>query len=141
VRQIEISFQANVDAIGTFSIRSGEAQMRGWLVETDAKVACRVPYDEARAADAVITGTDSARFTKPVPGYTAFEQLLVLLKAAGGEAGKRDAWLCQVSLRGPLLETKPLTVNFRNRVLQRFFLFEIMQDEQLIGTACASLRS
>lgn len=139
-RQIRVSFQAEPHMIGTFGIRVGGEQVRGWLVETEAEVRTRVPYDESRAAAAVIGGPGFARFTEPVAGYTAFEQLLVLMKVAGGQGG-RDAWLGRISLRAPLLDTKPLAVRLRLRALQRFFNFEILQEEHLIGEASASLRS
>jgi hypothetical protein len=139
-RQIRISFQAEPNMVGTFGVRVGEEQVRGWLVETDTKVLVRVPYDESWAAAAVVGGPGFARFTEPVAGYTAFEQLLVLLKAAGGQGG-RDAWLCKINMHGPLLNMKPLAVGLRLRAMQRFFAFEIFQEEKLIGEACASLRS
>lgn len=138
--QIRISFQAESRMIGTFAIRVGEEQVPGFLVETEAGVLDRLPYDESRAADAVVGGFKFAFFTHPVAGYTAFEQLLVLLKAAGG-LGRRDAWLCKTTLRVPLVETKPLAVRLRLISLQRFYGFDILQNEQLIGEASASLRT
>lgn len=139
-RQIRVSFQAGPQMIGTFGIRTGGGQSRGWLMETEAEVLTRVPYDECWAAAAVDGGPGFARFTEPVAGYTAFEQLLVLMKVAGGQGG-RDAWLGKIRLHAPLLDTKPLAVRLRMRALQRFFNFEILQEEHLIGEASASLRS
>lgn len=140
VRQIRISFQAEAQMIGTFGIRVGREQVRGWLVETDAEVLTRVPYDECWAVAAVVGGPGFAQFMEPVAGYTAFEQLLVLMKVAGGQ-GQHDAWLCKITLSSPLFNTKPLAVRLRLRALQRFFSFEILQDECLLGEASASLRS
>lgn len=139
-RQIKVSFQAEPQMIGTFTIRVGAEQVHGWLVETGTEVLLRVPYDESWATAAVVGGTGFARFTEPVPGYTAFEQLLVLMKAASGQGG-RDAWLCKINMRGPLFNTKPLAVGLRLRAMQRFFGFEIFQEEKLIGEASAALRS
>jgi hypothetical protein len=139
-RQIKVSFQAEPQMIGTFGIRAGAEQVHGWLVETDAEVLLRVPYDESWAAAAVVGGAGFARFTEPVPGYTAFEQLLVLMKAASGQGGS-DAWLCRINMRRPLLNTRPLGVGLRLRAMQKFFSFEIFQEEKLIGEASAALRS
>ena len=126
--------------IGTFGVRVGAEQIRGWRVEADTEVLLRVPYDESWATAAVAGGAGFARFTEPVAGYTAFEQLLVLMKAAGGQEG-RDAWLCKINMRGPLLNSRPLAVGLRLRAMQKFFNFEIFQDEKLIGEASAALRS
>jgi hypothetical protein len=139
-QQIRISFQAELQMIGTFAIRLGGEQVCGSLVETKAEVLDRVPYDESRAADAVVGGFRFAFFTQPVDGYTAFEQLLVLLKAAGG-LGRREAWLCKTTLRYPLVETKPLAIRLRLISLRRFYGFDISQNEQLIGEASAYLRT
>jgi hypothetical protein len=138
--QIRISFQAAPQAIGTFGIRVGREQVRGCLLETQAEVLDRAPYDESRAADAVAGGFQFAFFTGPVAGYTAFEQLLVLLKAAGG-LGCRDAWLCKITLRCPLVETEPLAVKLRLIAMQRFYTFDILQNEERIGEASAYLRT
>lgn len=139
-RQVRVSFEPTPQAIGSFAFRAGARRVPGWLVETDAEIHTRVPYDESRAMAAVVGGAGLACFTAPVAGYTAFEQLLVLLKVVGGQ-GQRDAWLCQANLRGPLLNTKPLTVRLRLRAMVRFFAFEVMQNEAMIGVAYASLRS
>jgi hypothetical protein len=139
-RQVRVAFEAMPQAIGTFSFRVGNERVRGWLAEADADIRVRVPYDESRATAAVVGGPGFARFVEPVTGYTAFEQLVVLLKVAGGQ-GRRDAWLCQANLQGPLLDTKPLAVRLRLRAMVRFFAFEVLQDEQLIGAAYAALRS
>lgn len=138
--QIRISFQAEPQVIGTFGIRVGAEQIRGSLVETEADVVDRVPYDECRAARAVTGGFKFAFYTRPVAGYTAFEQLLVLLKAAGG-LGRREAWLCKLTLRQPLPETEPLAVRLRLIGLKRFHGFDIFQGEQRIGEASACLRT
>ena len=122
---------------GTFGLRVAAEKVYGWLVETDEDVRIRVPYDESLAGSAVVGGAGFARFAEPVPGYTAFEQLLVLMKVTSGHP---TAWLCQTDFHGPLLDTKPLAVRLRRRAM-RFLAFEIMQDEQMIGTASASLRS
>lgn len=139
-RQIKVCFQAEPQMIGTFAIRVGAEQIHGWLVETDAEVLLRVPYDESWATAAVVGGAGFASFAEPVAGYTAFEQLLVLMKAASGH-GERDAWLCRINMRRPLLNTKPLAVGLRLRAMQKFFSFEIFQEEKLVGEASAALRS
>jgi hypothetical protein len=139
VHQVRISFEPQAQSLGTFSVRGGGAELRGWLIETGTEVLVRVPYDETPAAAAVLGGRGFAWFERPTPGYTAFEQLLVLLKAAGGQ-GKREAWLCQINLRASMLEPMPLAVRLRQR-LRRFFSFEIVQDGHSIGSACACLRS
>src|SRR5215831_9666512 len=60
--QIRISFQAEPQMIGTFGIRVGREQIRGCLVETEEEVLDRVPYDESRAAKAVLGGFRFASF-------------------------------------------------------------------------------
>jgi hypothetical protein len=138
--QIRISLQPEPQMIGTFGIRVGGEQVCGCLVETAAEVLDRVTYDESRAATAVEGGFRFAFFTQPVAGYTAFEQMLVLLKVAGG-LGRREAWLCKTTLHGPLPETKPLAVKLRLISLQRFYGFDIFESEQHIGEASAYLRT
>jgi hypothetical protein len=140
VRQVRASFQPGPQSLGTFAFRTGEAQVRGWLLETEAQVFERVRYDESRAAAAAVCGRGSARFTEPVPGYTAFEQVIVLMKAASGQV-IHEARLCQINLRRPLLEKTPLTLNLRQRIMQRFLDFEILQAGQVIGSVCGSLGS
>jgi hypothetical protein len=137
VRQIRVAFEAEPQMIGTFSFRAAGEKVSGWLVERDETVRLRVPYDESPARAAVVGGTGFARFAEPVAGYTAFEQLLVLLKVT---SGLPSAWLCQTIFDRPLLDAYPLAVRLRHRAM-RFLAFEIIQDEQMIGTACASLRS
>lgn len=137
--QIQISFHAEPSTVGTFSIRYKEEQTSGWLIETTEKVSVRVPYDESQAAAAVIERPKYAQFSAVIPGYTTFEQLIVLLKAASGQ-GKCDAWLCQVKLQRALRDSRPLAVNLRQRI-DRFFAFEIVQDDLLAGSACAFVRS
>jgi len=137
-RQLRASFAAEPDPIGTFSLQAGEQEVRGALVETDASIGRRVPYDESRAVAAVVAAVDSAAFISPVPGYTAFEHLLVAMKVAGGDAD-REAWLCQVALLGPLLESVPLAVTVTRR-LRLFHRFAIAQGGTDIGSACATWR-
>jgi hypothetical protein len=137
VHQIRVAFEAAPQTIGTFSLRIAGDRERGWLVERNEVVRIRVPYDESPAMAAVVGGAGFARFAEPVAGYTAFEQLLVLLKVTSGE---RTAWLCQTDFNRPLRNTEPLAVRLRRRAM-RFLGFEIMQNEQTIGTASASLRS
>ncbi len=137
VHQIRMAFEAAPQMIGTFSLRIAGDRLRGWLVERNEDVRIRVPYDESPATAAVVGGAGFARFAAPVAGYTAFEQLLVLLKVTSGES---TAWLCQTDFNRPLRNTEPLAVRLRRRAM-RFLGFEIMQNEQTIGTASASLRS
>ena len=135
-RQLRACFQAIPEAVGTFSIRWSEEKILGYLVETEEDVARRISYDESAAEAAVVIRPGAAQFVEPLPGYTAFEQLIVLLRAALGEE-PRHIWLCQVNLTGPLLTTEPLAVSLRQTTLQRFFNFEIMQQGKPLGTACA----
>lgn len=137
VRQIRAAFEAAPQMIGTFSLCTRGARIPGWLVQSDEAVQSRVPYDESPALAAAVGGVGFARFAAPVPGYTAFEQLLVLLKVA---SGLDSAWLCQADFDRPLLDTKPLAVRLR-RTAMRFLAFEVMDEDHVMGTASAALRS
>ena len=133
--QIRLSFEATPNPIGAFALRAGKERVRGWIAETEADVCARVPYDESRAAAAVVGGPGFAQFVEPVAGYTAFEQLIILLKVTSGEP---DGWLGQANLRGPLLDSSPVAVRLRHRAMGRFFAFEILQHGQVIGDAYAA---
>lgn len=137
--QLRVSFEPERHAIGTFAIRDGSDEISGALVETDEAVLRRVPYDESRIIAAAVAGEHSASFASLADGYTAFEHLVVALKIAAGDVAGH-AWLCQVKLLSPLLESAPLAVSVRQK-LRLFHGFEIQQHGKPIGSACAASRS
>jgi hypothetical protein len=134
--QLRVCFEQPAEMVGTFSICYGTAKIHGWLVETDEAVTLRVPYDESRAEAEVMYEAAVTRFAAPVPGYTAFEQLILLMKVALTADGVH-VWLSQINLRGPLLETQPVAVRLRQSMQQRFHSFELLQADTIIGTATA----
>jgi hypothetical protein len=138
-RQLRVSAGDGPRGIGTFSVHAGAEEIHGVLVETETTVDRRGPYDESPLVDAVIADAGSAAFSSAVPGYTAFEHLLVAMKVAGGDAA-RDAWLCQVNLLSPLLEPAPLAVRVTQKLLL-FHRFAIVQSGGEIGSACATWRA
>lgn len=137
-RRILVCFEKDEKAFGRFSIRTQAVDVPGYLVESEAEVRTRVPYDESDLRHAVIGTAPSARFAAPIEGYSAFEHLLVLMKITGS-LGSREAWLCQVNFSDPLDNRLAVAVTFQY-VLQGFHAFEVAQNGRTIGSAYAKLR-
>lgn len=136
--QVSATFDPDQRAFGKFSLGFGTREVQGWLVETDVKVRRRVAYDEVSLQQGVLGDAPAARFAAPVPGYTAFEHVLVLLKVTSS-LGQREAWFCQANLRRPLLDSMPVAVTFRC-ILRGFAAFDVFQNGRVIGSASATLR-
>jgi len=133
--QVQACFARTPGSIGDFRIRHSSQQIFGWLVETTTPVAVRVPFDEETAMRAANSGPGFACFRVPVPGYTAFEQLVLLMKVVAPQVG-RHAWqFARIDLRAPLSESEAVAFRISETVAGRFFIGDISQAERLIGSA------
>src|ERR1051326_6571394 len=54
--QIRVSLDGPEGSFGSFRVRHGTSQSKGWLVETDEPVLSRVPFDEITAIQSAISG-------------------------------------------------------------------------------------
>jgi hypothetical protein len=138
--QVLACFQHHSNAFASFGVRNGQEHVRGWLVETDAPISQRVPFDEAPALAAVVKGTGVACFAKPLQGYTPFEQLVVLMKALAAQVVPQEWWVSQVNLSSPL-QAGRLEVKLRQHILGCFLTGDIIQDGKFIGSARGVLKS
>jgi hypothetical protein len=135
-----ISHQVRVDlenfggAVGSFRIRNGVSQTKGWLMETNIPVLSRVPFDETTATQAAVSGNGFAHFTNLLPQYSAFELLLILTKLVATKENAEHWWFCQIEFRSRLQEIAPLESRLSQKILGRYLAFDIYQAGQLIGT-------
>ncbi|MGA8762480.1 MAG: hypothetical protein WB562_06280 [Candidatus Sulfotelmatobacter sp.] len=139
--QVRASFVPEPKAFGTFRIRHLSQCIHGWLVETGVPISARVPFDEQTAVSAAICRRWFSCFHEPVQGYTAFEQLVVLMKVVSPQVGPHQWWFCRIELSAPLSESHPLSFAIRETVSDRFLVGDINQAHRLIGSAASVARN
>lgn len=131
--QVRVNLDTSAGAFATFCIRHGIEHSKGWLVETDEPVRSRIPFDEAKVEQAVISGPGFARLERLLPSYSTFELILILTKTVAHQENAGHWWICQIDFVGPLHETAPLESKLTRRVSNRYVFTEIYQAGQMIG--------
>ena len=132
---ILVSFVPSGVFAGTFRVRRGSENVPGWLLETDEPVTRRIPFDSSPLSAAAVSGPGFALILEPLPGYTAFDVGVSLMRVVASQVDRRHWWLCQMNLDVPLTESFPLEVRIKHNLGGLFIVFDIVQCGLTIGTA------
>ncbi len=133
--QVRISLDGPEGSFGSFRVRHGASQSKGWLVETDEPVLSRIPFDEITAMQAAITGPGFALYKKLLPHYSMFELLLILAKIVSSQENNSHWWICQINFHSPLRQIFPLECRLKRKISQRYLTLHICQAGKAIGSA------
>ncbi len=131
--QVRVKFDGPGSSFGSFRVRHGVSQTRGWLVETDEPVLSRIPFDEITATGAAIRGPGFALFRKSLPHYSMFELLLILTKIVAGQENTQHWWLCQIDFHAPLRPIFPLECRLQRKISQRYLTLHVCQAHKAIS--------
>lgn len=134
-KRICATFQFRDQASGTFRVRCGSLTMSGWLVETDKPIVRRVAYDCGPLSSAMIFDARSLRLMHPVQDFTAIEVIVNMMQTLAYAAVPGHWWLCELSLQRPLTAEYPIEVRVSREVGRQCILFEIIQQNAVIGTS------
>ncbi|HSS96680.1 MAG TPA: hypothetical protein VLK33_06615 [Terriglobales bacterium] len=129
-----VSFDISDEAFGSFCIRHSRNKTQGWLIESEAPIASRIPFDEVTAMRAAISGPGFALFKDLPPKYSSFELLIILTKIVSSQEGPGHWWLCRIDLSSPLLNVAPLECRLNRKTAGRFLTFKIRQAGRAIAS-------
>jgi len=132
-RQVTAQFRPDVTAFGTFTFTASDRIMEGWLVESQMAINRRIVFQEAPIARAATSQEGRVALRSPVLGYSAIEQLIVLLKMLCAQCHP-GAWLfTSIHLDYPLSEQAALAVSRTQLVLSRMIEASLYQDDNQAG--------
>src|SRR5215471_14205038 len=132
-RQVTAQFRPDVTAFGTFTFTASDRIMEGWLVESQMAINRRIVFQEAPIARAATSQEGRVALRSPVLGYSAIEQLIVLLKMLCAQCHP-GAWLfTSIDLDYPLSEQAALAVSRTQLVLSRMIEASLYQDDNQAG--------
>lgn len=132
---VEAHFVRPRSALGTFELRDREYVTAGWLAETPGTIACRKLYDETPVIRAAAVHAGRAQLSSPVPGYTAFDQIIILSKIIGAQIAAGTWVFSRVDLDEPLREDLSIDLALSQVVLSRCQIIEISQASRIVGRA------
>jgi hypothetical protein len=132
-RMVAAQFRPDPAAFGTFTFTASGWIMEGWLVESRLPINRRVVFHEAPIALAATSQEGRVALRSPVPGYSAMEQMIVLLKMLCAQCHP-GAWLfTSIDLDGPLSQQAALAVSRTQLVLSRMIDASLYQDGHSAG--------
>jgi hypothetical protein len=132
-RQVTAQFRPDATAFGTFTFTARDRIMEGWLVESQMAINRRIVFHEAPIARKATSQEGRVALRSPVPGYSAIEQLIVLLKILCAQCHS-GAWLfTSIDLDGPLSQQAALSVTRTQMVLSRMIEASLYQGGHLAG--------
>jgi len=134
-RAVEAHFAQTPSALGTFELREGQHVTTGWLIETPRSITCRKPFDEAPVIRAAAVQAGHAQLPSPVPGYTAFDQVIILSKIIGAQIAAGTWVFSRADLDAPLREDIPIELVLSQVILSRCQILEIRQGDKAVGRA------
>lgn len=127
-RQVFAQFRPDPSAFGTFALATQDTILEGWLLETRMPVIRHIAFDEASIARNAICEQGRVCLRSSVQGYSAFEQLIVLLKLLCAKS-RLGAWVfTAIDLDCPLTQLAPLAVQRKQLVLGRLLDATLYQD-------------
>jgi hypothetical protein len=134
-RGIQVSFEPSVAFSGSFRVRHGRENTPGWLLETERPVTRRIRFDSSLLSAVAVSGPGFAQILEPLPGFTAFDVVVTLMKQVAAQVNRRHWWMCQLNLETPLTGVFPVEVRIRQNLNGQFLLFDIVQAGTAIGSA------
>jgi hypothetical protein len=132
---IQVTFEAPSVSSGSFRVRCNSECTFAWLVETQRPITLRNPSDLPSVTNCAISGPGFALVSEPPPRQAPLDILVSLMKLVSSQVSEGHWWLCQISLDTPLIAVYPLEVRIHRNLGGRCLVFNIMQQNQFIGSA------
>jgi hypothetical protein len=132
--QVRVELDQPEGSFGSFRVRYGTNENKGWLIETGTPISSRIPFDEVTAMREAISGQGFAVFNNLLPQYSEFELVIVLAKMIASQESTEHWWLCRIDLRRPLRRISPLECRLNRKVSNRYLTCNIHQAGQIIGS-------
>ena len=132
---IQVMFEAPSVSSGSFRVRCGSECTFAWLVETERPIRNRDSSDLPGVTNCAISGPGFARLLEQPPRQAPLDVLVSLMKLVSSQVSQGHWWLCQISLETPLIAVYPLEVRIHQNLGARCLVFNIMQQNQFIGSA------
>lgn len=132
---IQVTFEAPVVSSGSFRVRHGSECIFAWLVETERPITHRNHSDLPDVTSCAISGPGFAHISEPLPKQAPLDVLVSLMKLVSNQVSQGHWWLCQICLDTPLIAVYPLEVRIHRNLGARCLVFNIMQQNQSIGSA------
>jgi hypothetical protein len=133
LHKVEASLVSSPLAFGTFEIRNGQAVTMGWLIETRHAIERRIPYDEAPVANAAIVEPGRVFLKAPIQGYTALDQVVILVKILGAQLKVGRCLVAKLDLSRPFREHMPVELNLLQTLLGRSQIIAISQNLEAVA--------
>jgi hypothetical protein len=131
--QTTACFRPDSNAFGNFAFAAQGWIMEGWLVENALPIARRIEFDEEPIAEQAIEDPGCVCLRAPVPGYCAFEQLIVLLKMLCAQSHAGQWVFTAIDLDRPLSRQAALAVSRTQLILGRMVDAMLYQDGSPAG--------
>ena len=132
--QVRVDLNRPDEAFGSFRVRYGTSEAKGWLIETDTPISSRIPFDETTAMNEAIGGQGFATFNYLLPQYSEIELVIVLAKIIASQESTEHWWMSRIDLRCPLRRISPLACRLKRKVSNRYLTFDIHQAWEVIGS-------